>query len=245
MTEGYQNEIDFINEINNKKVKELNPLLYDLVKTLYPTIKDNEVITAKKYGRYAKTDIVITIRNKNKGLSIKMGYKNSVHVEHLNTFKRYLERKGITKNTIDKLYRYIYSDGTNNNTGEVRLSNAEYIEKYEEDIKELNIIFNLLKSKLIDRFLIETDINYRVKVDAIIHGTPNDFIWVTSDDVKNYLENEDIISTSLHTGKLYIQSWNKNIVRNTKYEHCRDYIQVKWFSMYDDLINIMSRRSNK
>ena len=88
MTEGYQNEINFINEINNKKVKELNPLLYDLVKTLYPTIKDNEVITAKKYGRYAKTDIVITIRNKNKGLSIKMGYKNSVHVEHLNTFKR-------------------------------------------------------------------------------------------------------------------------------------------------------------
>ena len=174
-----------------------------------------------------------------------MGYKNSVHVEHLNTFKRYLERKGITKNTTDELYRYIYSDGTNNNTGEVRLSNAEYIEKNEEDIKELNIIFNLLKSKLIDRFLIETDINYRVKVDAIIHGTPNDFIWVTSDDVKKYLENEDIISTSLHAGKLYIQSWNKNIVRNTKYEHCRDYIQVKWFSMYDDLINIMSRRSNK
>ena len=103
----------------------------------------------------------------------------------------------------------------------------------------------MLKSKLIDRFLIETDINYRVKVDAIIHGTPNDFIWVTSDEVKNYLENEDIISTSLHTGKLYIQSWDKNIVRNTKYEHCRDYIQVKWFSMYDDLINIMSRRSNK
>ena len=40
MTEGYQNEINFINEINNKKVKELNPLLYDLVKTLYPTIKE-------------------------------------------------------------------------------------------------------------------------------------------------------------------------------------------------------------
>lgn len=245
MTQGYQNEINFINEINNKRVKELNPLLYDLIKTLYPTIKDNEVINAKKYGRYAKTDIVITIRNKNKGLSIKCGYKNSVHIEHLNMFKKFLEKNNITEDIIDKLYRYIYADGTNNNTGEVRLSNAEYIEKNEKDIKELNVVFNLLKEKLINRFLIETDINYRVKVDAIIHGTPNDFIWSTSDEMKRYLENEDIISTSLHTGKLYIQSWDKNIVRNTKYEHCRDYIQVKWFSMYDDLINIMYRRNNK
>ena len=174
-----------------------------------------------------------------------MGYKNSVHIEHLNMFKKFLEKNSITEDIIDKLYRYIYADGTNNNTGEVRLSNAEYIEKNEKDIKELNVVFNLLKEKLINRFLIETDINYRVKVDAIIHGTPNDFIWSTSDEVKRYLENEDIISTSLHTGKLYIQSWDKNIVRNTKYEHCRNYIQVKWFSMYDDLITIMSRRSNK
>lgn len=244
MKEGYKNEIDFINEINNKKVKELNPLLYDLVKTLYPEIKDNEVITAKKYGRYAKTDIVITVRNKNKGLSIKTGYKNSVHIEHLNMFKKYLEQNGITKDIIDKLYRYIYSDGTSNNTGVVRLTNAEYIEQNAGDIKELNTAFNLLKEKLINRFLIEADINYRVKVDAIIHGSPNDFIWVTSEETKKYLENEDICSTSLHVGKLYIQSWDKNIVRNTKYEHCRDYIQVKWFSLYDDLINIMSRRSN-
>lgn len=242
MKNGYQNEFDFITELNNKKVKQLNPLFQDLIMELYPTVKQNEIVKAKKYGRYAKTDIVITIRNKRKGISIKCGYKNSVHVEPLTKFKKFLEQNNIDEKVIDKFIRYIYSDGTNNNTGENRLSNADYIDIHQDDIRELNEIFKSLKGKLIRRFLIETDINYRVRVDAFIHGTVNDFIWVTREEVQNFLENEEIESTSIHTGKLYIQTWDKNLVRNTKYEHCREYIQVKWFSMYDDMINIMTRR---
>ena len=100
-----------------------------------------------------------------------------------------------------------------------------------------------LKKFLIKRFLLETDIHYKVCVDAFIHGTPNDFLWVSSNEVITFLENSDVNSNSLHVSNLYIQSWNKNLIRNNRYEHCREYIQVKWFSMYNDIIKIMSNRN--
>ena len=72
---------------------------------------------------------------------------------------------------------------------------------------------------------------------------PNDFLWVTSEEVLSFLENKNANSNSLHSSNLYIQSWNKNLIRNNKYEHCRDYIQVKWFNMFNDMIEIMSNRN--
>lgn len=242
MNKGYTNEFDFINYLDNKKFRELNILMQDVIQYLYPDIKPNDIIKATKYGKYAKTDIVVSVRNKKRGLSLKTGHKNSVHIEPIDKFKKYLLLQGVDEESINKLLRYLYSDGTDNNTGTTRISNAEYIDKYPHDIEQLNEIFKNLKSKLISRFLIETDIKYRVKPEVFIHGEVNDFIWASSDEVKSFLEKEKIETTSLHCGKLYIQSWNKNIKRNEKYEYCRNYIQVKWYSLYDDIILMMTRR---
>lgn len=144
---GYQNELNFIDELNNKEVGQLNPILHDLIMALYPEAKEIDLIKAKKYGRYAKTDIVISIRNKRKGLSLKSGSKNSVHVEPIKKFKKFLMQNKVDKNIIDKFLRYIYSDGSNDNTGKIRLSNADYIEEHEEEIKEINRVFQELKQK--------------------------------------------------------------------------------------------------
>lgn len=242
MIKGYETEYEFIDYLNNKKFEELNILMQDVIKNLYPNIKNKDIITAAKYGRYAKTDIVISVRNKKRGISIKTGMKNSVHLEPINMFKKFLLKNGVSERNIELFLKYLYSDGTNNNTGKKRITNAEYIDIHKEDIKILNEIFKILKKKIIKRFLIETDVKYRVKVDMFIHGRVNDFVWASAKEVTDYLENTDINSASVHSGKLYIQSWNKNIARNEKYEHCREYIQSKWFSMYDDIIIIMTKR---
>ena len=244
MTNGYQNEIDFINYLNNKKFEELNIMMQDVIKSIYPNIKSKDIIKASKYGRYAKTDIVITVRNKKRGISLKCGYKNSIHVEPITKFKKFLVSNNVDERTIDMFLRYLYSDGTNNNTGKIRITNAEYIDEHKSDIKILNETFANLKPKIIKRFLIETDIKYNVKVDMFIHGKLNDFIWATAEEVKEFLEKEEIISTIVHSGKIYIQNWDKNIKRNEKYEFCREYIQAKWFSMYDDMIAIIATREN-
>ena len=242
MAHGYDNEIDFAEYLDNKKFEELNLLLQEVIQYLYPHIKPKDIIKATKYGRYAKTDIVISVRNKKRGISLKSGYKNSVHIEPINRFRRYLLFNGASEENIDLFVRYLYSDGTNNNTGKTRISNTEYIDNHKGEIKKINEMFHLLKKQLIKRFLIETDIKYKVPPTVFIHGEINDFIWASAEEIQEFLENEEIESTSVHSGKLYVQSWNKNIKRNEKYEYCRNYIQVKWFSMYDDMIAIMSKR---
>ena len=242
MNTGYANEISFIEYLDRKKYEELNPLMQDLILCLYPNVKPKDIIYATKYGRYAKTDIVISVRNKKRGISLKSGYKNSVHIEPLDVFRKFLYKNNISTEIINSLYYCIYSDGTVNNTGTKRISNAEYIDKHPNEIKELNKMFKLLQKKLIKRFLIETDTKYKVQPNVFVHGTINDFVWATAEEVKEYLETEPNNSTSLHSGKLYIQCWDKNLNRNPKYEFCRNYIQIKWFSMYDDIIAIMAKR---
>lgn len=219
--------------------------MQDVIEYLYPEIKPKDIITAKKYGRYAKTDLVVSVRNKKRGISIKSGHKNSIHIEPLKNFTDFLIKNNVEYPIIEIFNRYIYSDGTNNNTGIKRITNAEYIDRYPENMAKINICLDNLSEKLVRRFLIETDIKYQVLPAVFIHGEINDFVWATAEEVQEFLKSEKISSTSAHTGKLYIQCWDKNLKYNEKYEYCRNYIQVKWFSLYDDIISIMSKRYNK
>lgn len=238
--DGYQNEMDFINYLNNRKFKELNIMMQEFIRTLYPKIKNDDYIDAYKYGRYAKADIIVSVRGKKKGISIKYGSRNSVHLERIDKFIFYLKKNRFKE--YDKLLCYLYSDGTNNNTGKFRISSADYRITHEDDINIINNCLYKIKMKLIFRFLIQADIKYKIPVDAFIYGYVSDFLWVTSNEVFNYFKNNDISSNGVHVGSLFIQNWNKNLIRNPKYEYCRDYIQVKWYSMFDDIIKIMCNR---
>lgn len=242
MINGYKNEYDFINYLNNKSFNELNILMQEVIETLFPDISNSDIITAYKYGRHSKADIVVSVNDVRKGISIKSGHHNSVHIESIERFTEYLSQLGINKKLIDIFLYYIYSDGSNNNTGTDRISNSLYIEKNKEDIILLNRTLNMYKSFFIKRFLIDTYVDYKVKADLFIHGTLNDFVWATASEIQSYLETIKYDSNSVHSSKLFIQNWNKNLQRNNKYEHCRNYIQVKWYSIYDDIISIMANR---
>ena len=125
MTSGYKNEFDFIHYLNNKKFKEINILMQEVIQSLFPNIQNNDTIIAYKYGRYAKADIVVSVNGEKHGISLKSGYHNSVHLESIKRFVEYLESLGVSNDLIDSFLQYIYSDGTNNNTGTNRLSNSE------------------------------------------------------------------------------------------------------------------------
>lgn len=240
--DGLKNEFNLIQYLNKKQYKDVNPIFQEMLKYLFKDIRDNDVIYAKKYGYYAKADAVIEVNGTKKGLSIKMGAKNSVHVEKIDTFCDWLKANGF--NNIDELKRYIYSDGTNNNTGINRISSTEYKLNHEKEIQNINKKLNLnpILSNSIYRFLVCSDVNYTVKVDAFMLGSYDDFIWATSEEVLEYLTSLKTDSTGVHVSNLFIQEWNKNLNNNPKYEYCREYIQVKWYSMFDDIIRIMCKR---
>lgn len=239
---GYQNERNFIKNLNNKKYCEINILLQDLLHSLFPKIQNQDIIKSYKYSRYAKADIIIEVNGIQKGISIKSGICNSVHIEPINNFIQYLKKLKFQETK--ELLKYLYSDGTINNSGNYRLTTKEYVQENTSSIASINSALTPLKQNLITRFLIKTDVNYKINVDAFIEGTVNDFIWATTDEVINYLASVNKDSSSVHISNLYIQNWNKNIKRNPKYEHCRNYIQIKWYSIFDDLIQIMCIRNN-
>ena len=243
MIDGFKNEQIFISNINGRPFKIQNLLLQDLLKELYPKIKDDDIVYAYKYGKYAKTDMVLEVNGKKKGISIKKGIKNSVHLEHVNKFLNkywYLPSKFKYE-----FLKYIYADGTTNNSGIKRLSAKEHIENNYENVYYLKEKLNKMKFKLLIRFLIIADIKYKIPVDAFIHGEYEDFIWATAEEVLEHLMNKELNlkENGLSVSNLYIQSWNKNIIRNPKYEYCRHYFQVKWYNMPDDIIEIMNKRA--
>ncbi len=241
MKKGYLTEFVFINSLNGKTFCEINLLLQELLKNLYPKIHNEDLIIAYKYEKHAKVDVVTIVRGQKKGLSIKSGSKNSVHLEKNDKFIKYLIKNNFKESK--KLLNYLYSDGTTNNTGTMRVSSEEYKKGHQEEIKKINQELDKIKQILIKRFLIQTDINYRVTVDAFILGDANDFIWATKEEVLRYLCNKKIDSTGVHVGGLFLQNWDKNLKYNPKYEKCREYVQVKWYSLFDDIISIMCDRN--
>ncbi len=87
---GLDNEFAFVLELNNKTIKELNPLCRDLIEAIFPNENENSIIKCWRNHLKQKSDILIKINNKIKGISIKKGIKNSVHVEPISQFISFL-----------------------------------------------------------------------------------------------------------------------------------------------------------
>lgn len=230
--------------INNKKYCDLIPPLKDLIKHIFYNFDKNEIIKCWRNHYDQKADIFIKIGPVLKGISIKMGSKNSVHVEHINKFISFLKENGLTQDIVDIYLRYHFADGTKDNTGTTRLSAAQY----KNTNKEMLVLFNkkVNSQKIIvnaiDRFVLRGN-NSKYPIDALIYGTPNDFLWITRSDIFKILlsrENTDCITP--HFGNLIIQSKNRCLNHNVKYETDRYYVQVKWYSIFDDILISMNNK---
>lgn len=242
--DGYQNEFLFVLEFNNKKVEELNPLLRNVIDDIFPNIDKNKIIKSwRNHNNYEKADIFIKIDNNIKIISIKKGSRNSVHVESLKDFKKFLKEANCNDKIIDKYISFHY--GIDKDDNNKILSSKEYNKKYSTDISEINKeLLKLNIDKVIDRFILSGN-HSSYQVNGIIYGTPEDFLWINRNQIieilKSHISNT---SSSIHISDLYIQPMNRCINNNEKYAWCRDYIQVKWYNLFDDIIEIMNKRLN-
>ena len=71
---GYLNELQFVDNLNGKAVKELNILYCDMITKLFTDVKSDDVIEAWKNPFLQKTDIYIVIGDVKKRISIKSGW---------------------------------------------------------------------------------------------------------------------------------------------------------------------------
>lgn len=244
MINGYDNEFEFVKSLNRKHIYELNPMFREFIEDLYGIVNEQYMITCWKNKLPQKTDIFIKINNQIKGISIKKGIKNSVHVERITDFIHFLIENKIDRKNIISYLKYHYADGTTNGKGNYRLSIEEYKNNNQQSIDELNKQLNNKKilNKAIDRFILKGN-NSKYYIDAIIYGEVNDFIWILKDNIRKIiLSKTNIYSTSVHFGPIICQPKNRCLNNNTKYEKERFCIQLKWYSLNDDIIEF---RNNK
>lgn len=235
----------FILALNNKKVKDLNPILSDLVHGIFYNIREDDVIKCWRNHYDQKTDILLKIGKAMKGVSIKMGNKNSVHVEHINKFIKFLENNEVKKENINTYLKYQYADGTIDNSGKNRISADEYKELHKNEIFDLNKDFNGpdLIRKAIERFVVKGN-NSAYEIDALIHGTPENFLWISKNEIYDILSNNSNYNCgSPHFGSLICQTKGRCLNYNPKYENDRNYVQIKWYSILDDIIKYRNKKS--
>lgn len=238
---GIQNENEFINYFNDKRISELNPMAESLVKILFSDAKDDDVIKTTYRFDKTKSDFLLSINGVTKRISVKSGRCNSVHLESIETFVNFLRETGISEGIIEKFLYYHYADGTIDGTGDIRLSVKDYKENHQDDIDIINREFNNedMIVKAIDRFLLVG--KFGDSVDAIVHGSIDDFFWITKDEIYKFiLSKKDVYSTGVHFGPLFCQPWTRNLQLKYSDEYKRNYVQIKWYSLPDDVVEIMA-----
>lgn len=239
---GFENEIDFINAINDKKMNKLSLSLRLFIQDLFGEIDEESIINCKKNINLQKYDIIIEVNKKLKRISIKKGVKNSVHTEPITEFIHFLIQNKMPKSLIINFLQYHYADGSTNGKGEKRITIDEYKKEHQKEIDKINNFINQdkLLYKAIDRFIIRGR-NSNNEIDAIIYGVPEDFIWIKKDDIyKILLSKKNNYSTSIHFSSLTYQPLDRNIIRNPKYENKRYISQIKWYNLSDCIIENMN-----
>ena len=244
---GKDNEYEFVKYLNSKKVKEVNPLFRDVIDKLFNYYYRTDVIKCwlNKYPQ--KSDIFIKINNEIRGISLKKGIKNSVHVERISDFIHFLIENDISKDIVIKYLKYHYGDGSTNGKGLKRLSKEEYQKDHQDDIDKINEAFNKeeILLKAIKRFVIRGN-NSNYDIDALIHGQTNDFLVLYKEQIiKLILSKKNYVSTGVHFGPLSVQPKNRCLNYNPLYEKDRYCVQIKWYNLTDDIIEYLNNEVMK
>lgn len=240
---GKNNEYEFIKYLNGKKISELNPMFRGLIDKLFPNESHSSIIKSWKNHYKEKADIFIKINGLIKGISIKKGIKNSVHVERITDLIHFLIENNVEREIVIEYIKYQYADGSTNGKGNKRLSAEEYKKEHQHNIDKINKVFNneILLRKAIERFVTKGKIsNYHIS--AIIYGEVNDFVWATKEQIENIiLSKKDIYSSGVHFGTLTCQPKNRCLNYNPLYEKDRYCVQIKWYNIFDDIIEYMNK----
>lgn len=246
-TSGFENEDELIEYLNSKKIKDLNSNMKDFIFFIFGNIDEENIIQATSGKSGQKPDMIITINNVIKRISIKKGTGNSVHQEKVDVFVEFLESINISNETINKLLKFHWGDGTSDGTGSQRISSSDYKQQFPEEIEMINKEFNKEKNikEFIYRFIMQGKSDDYDIVDALYYGNVNEGHWASKDEIIEYVVNNIFNLNSIHFGPLTYQIWNRYLNFNPNTENRRRVMQVKWGSLLNDLLIIERNRKNE
>lgn len=243
MQKGFINEKKFAKILDNKKIYQLPRELKKLIYYLFKNVKETDFVECWQSKYLEKADIKIKINNEIKGISIKTGKYCSMHQESTESLYPFLRKIGIEEKIINNIDDFL--DGKIN---EKRVDAITYIFYNYKKTKEIREVFNnyYIKINLILRFIFQGTEKQKYGCDAIIHGTPDNFIWATKDEILKYLINyQNNHEIYLKFSALNFKSYDRNMRNSISEKINQNEIQIKWYSLKEDLENITCNRKNK
>lgn len=238
---GFENEEMFAKHLDGKRIKDLYPNYQDMIIDLFGYVNFNSILSCWVDHNRKKYDIIIKLDGKYRRLSIKKGINNSVHAERISSFIHFLIENHVPRDIIIKYLKYHYSDGSTNGKGNKRISSMEYKDLYPDDIRDLNLCFSnkVLLEKCIYRFVLQGT-NSSVPIDGLIYGVVDDFLYISRRNIlKILLKHADNYHNGVSFSDLFCQAKAKNLNNNPKYEKDRFCIQIKWFNIFDCILENM------
>lgn len=233
MQKGFKNEKNFAKVLDNKKVNQLPLKFREIIYTLFKNTNQDSFVECWQSKYFEKADIKIKINNEVKGISIKTGKYCSMHQETIYSLYPFFKKIGIEENIIKKFDKYLqgYVNGK-------RVDAVTYTFHHYNEIREIFDKLNeyYVKVNLILRFIFQGTEKQNYGCDAIILGTPDNFLWATKDEILDYLikypKQETIY---LKFSALNIKSYDRNLKNNLTKKAKQNEIQVKWYTIKDDL----------
>ena len=122
--------MDFVSRLNNHYYNESNLHIGNFILFTFKNFDYTNKIYCRKLSNNQKTDICVGIGNSVKYISLKSGSQNSVHVEKINDFIKFLLNEKIELKIINNLLIYHYGDNSLTGEGKTRYSAEECKIKY-------------------------------------------------------------------------------------------------------------------
>lgn len=243
INDGVITEDEFIYYLNDKYPSELSENLQNLLKVCFGIVDPNKKVFARKPDNLYKTDIILTHRDVEVGVSIKSGTARDVHTERLSTFLDFLRKYNISENAINIIKKFAYGDGTLDGTGTNKMVSEQVYEWLKDEIplanKELNASRTFLYD-FVERCMFTGVYTTSFIADVIVYGTAKNCIAINRNQVFRHIKRnfgQQDFYNALHIGQFILRPHT----RNPKY---REISMVVYLPKLKDEFMYISKRYN-
>ena len=239
MNKGLMAELDFKASFNGKIFKNLNLFQKEFMCELFPNIKLDDFIICKKYHKeFAKPDVVISVNDMERFISIKSGSSDGMHIEDIKTFILFLRSIGVSSKTQKILLLYHYGDGTLDGTGQKRMLHNEIAYKYKDLIEFANRELSSPKIivECLNRFVFQGTNNFMKSIDFLYYGDGIYGVYCSKNDLSNFVLSRDYSHLkTMHIGPMSIQPYLRDVDFKSKNQYKRHKVQIKWHYLLTDI----------
>ena len=242
---GNFKEVEVIQSLNGKKVKELSNNLRNLMTPLYGFLDEEEIVQCYKIEDFIKPDFVTVYKGEKKYISMKSGRAESVHQESISNFIAFLRSQDISQRTLETILLYQYGDGTIDGTGKQRYEYNKLRLKLDARIQDANRELNRNKEfimKVIERCMFVGTLANAIPIDCIYFGDYRYGVVATTNQIEKHIYRKNWNwMNNLHIGPLQLRPHARYVGKEIKNPESREKVECYWANFASDIDFISER----